>query len=399
VSQPEGPFGEDAGLLEDFHAYMPQHNYLYVPTREPWPGSSVNALIPSVDGKLKASTWLDQNRHVEQMTWAPGEGMLIGNRLIAEGGWIEKDGVTCFNLYRPPIIKPGDAAKAGVWIDHVNKVFGNDGEHIIKWCAQRVQHPDIKINHALVLGSERHGIGKDAALEPVKHTIGHWNFGDINATQLLGQFNGFLKNVILRISEARDLGEVNRYQFYDHTKAINAAPPDVLYVNEKYLRQHSIVNCVGLIITTNYKTNGIYLPAEDRRHYVAWSDLGPDDFTKDYWNRLFGWYESGGYAHVAAYLTEYDISEFDPKAPPPKTQAFWDIVDANQTPEDSELADILDGLGNPRAVTIEQVAYRASDDFARWLRDRKNSRLIPHRFNKCEYAPVRVCPKTLSGIT
>jgi hypothetical protein len=35
--------------------------------------------------------------------------MLIANRLISEGGWIERTGVTCFNLYRPPTIKPGTA--------------------------------------------------------------------------------------------------------------------------------------------------------------------------------------------------------------------------------------------------------------------------------------------------
>ena len=34
----------------------------------------------------------------------------------------------------------------------------------------------------------------------------------------------------------------------------------------------------------------------------------------------------------------------DPKAPPPKTPAFWDIVDASRAPEDAELADVIDAL-------------------------------------------------------
>ena len=38
------------------------------------------------------------------------------------------------------------------------------------------------------------------------------------AAALLGRFNGFVKSVILRVSEARDLGDVNRYAFYDHMK-------------------------------------------------------------------------------------------------------------------------------------------------------------------------------------
>jgi hypothetical protein len=121
---------------------------------------------------------------VEQMTWAPGEEMLIHGRLISDGGWIQKPGATCFNLYRGPTIEPGDSSKVGPWLEHVHKVFGDDdAEHIVKWCAQRVQYPGIKINHALVLGSEQHGIGKDAMLEPVKGLLGR----GILATSILNR--------------------------------------------------------------------------------------------------------------------------------------------------------------------------------------------------------------------
>jgi hypothetical protein len=390
VAQPEGPFFSDDGIsLNDFCAYMPKHSYIYIPTRELWPASSVNARIPSVDSKIKAAVWLDQYHPVEQMTWAPGEEMLIRGRGISEGGWFKKDGMTCFNLYRGPMIELGDASKAAPWLDHVRRVFGDDSEHIIKWCAQRVQHPEIKINHALLLGSDRQGIGKDAALAPVKRAIGPWNFGEINPPQLLGRFNGFLKKVILRVNEARDLGDITRYQFYDHTKAYTASPPDTLLVDEKFLNEHQIINCVGLILTTNYKTNGIYLPPTDRRHYVAWTNVVPGDFPEGYWTRLWKWYDEDGARHVAAYLAGLDIAAFDPKEPPPKTQAFWDIVESNQAPQDAELADVLDDLGNPPAVTLQQVINKAGPKFSDWLQDLKNLRNIPHRFESCGYVAVR----------
>ncbi len=183
--------------------------------------------------------------------------MIIPNRLVAEGGWIERAGVSCFNLYRPPTIKPGDAAQAGPWLDHVKKVYPDDAPHIVKWLAHRVQHAETKLNHALVLGGKQ-GIGKDTIVEPVKRAIGPWNFSEISPQQTVGRFNGFLKSVILRINEARDLGESDRFKFYDHMKAVTAAPPDVLRVDEKNLREHSVLNCCGVIITTNEKTNGIY---------------------------------------------------------------------------------------------------------------------------------------------
>jgi hypothetical protein len=390
--------------VSDFHALMPMHSYIFAPSREMWPASSVNARIPPIaaieaDGKpaldkkgepkmIPANTWLDQNKPVEQMTWAPGLPMLIRNRLIAEGGWIERNGVSCFNLYRPPAIKPGDATAAGQWIDHVHKVFGDDANHIIQWLAHRVQRPEEKINHALVLGGCQ-GIGKDTLLEPVKQAIGPWNFSEASPQQMLGRFNGFLKSVILRVSEARDLGDVDRFKFYDHMKAYTAAPPDVLRVDEKHLREHSVLNVCGVIITSNHKTDGIYLPADDRRHFVAWSDLVKEDFTPAYWNKLWGWYADGGNRHVTAYLAGLDISAFDPKAPPPKTAAFWDIVDANQAPEDAELAEVLDKMGNPDATTLIQIAAEALGELETWIKERKNRRAIPHWLEKCGYVPVR----------
>jgi Family of unknown function (DUF5906) len=378
--------------IDDFYAYMPQHNYLFAPARESWPASSVNAVIPPVLTKqgttISASLWLDRNKAVAQMTWAPGLPMIIGDRLIADGGWIEHKGVSCFNLYMPPVIYPGDPTQVGRWLDHVRKVYGDDADHIIRWLAHRVQHPAEKINHALVLGGHQ-GIGKDTLLEPVKQAVGPWNFHEVSPQHMLGRFNGFLKSVILRVNEARDLGEVDRFAFYDHMKAYTAAPPDVLRVDEKNLREYSIINCCGVIITTNHKSDGIFLPPDDRRHYVAWSDLRKEDFPPEYWNKLWGWYAGDGALHVAAYLAQLDISAFDPKAPPPKTAAFWDIVDASRAPEDAELADVLDLMGNPDAITIVGIGDQAKGEFAMWITDRKNRRAIPHRLEKCGYVPVR----------
>jgi hypothetical protein len=400
----DAPIQTGSISIEDFHAYMPMHKYIFEPSGELWPAASIDSRLPgrqllkqdgtqSLDNEgkpkiMKASRWLDQHKPVEQMTWAPGLPTLIRNRLIAEGGWIERNGVTCFNLYRPPIIEPGTATKASPWLNHVSKVFGNDSDHILKWLAHRAQRPPDKINHALVLGGAQ-GIGKDTLLEPVKRAIGPWNFSEVSPQHMLGRFNGFLRSVILRVSEARDLGDIDRFQFYDHMKAYTAAPPDVLRVDEKNLREYAVPNCVGIIITTNHKTDGIFLPPDDRRHFVAWSDLTKEDFGAGYWTDLWAWYRDGGDRHVAALLAEYDLAAFDPKAPPPKTQAFWEIVDASRAPEDAELLDVIDIIGSPAALTLAQMAGRATGDFAEWLRDRKNFRRIPHRLENCGYVAVR----------
>jgi Family of unknown function (DUF5906) len=379
--------------LDDFHAYMPRHSYIFAPSRDLWPATSVNARVPPIigpDGKpIPAAKWLDEHAAVEQMTWAPGLPMLIEDTLISDGGWIERPGCTVFNLYRAPSLKP-KAGNIAPWLNLVRNLFPNEADHIIIWLAHRVQRPDEKVNHALVLGGKP-GIGKDTILEPIKQAIGPWNFADVSPKQVLGRFNGFLKSVILRVNEARDLGEFDRYAFHDHMKAYIAAPPDVNRIDEKNIKEYYVFNVCGVIITSNHKTDGIYLPADDRRHMVAWSNLTSDAFAADYFRELYRWYGNGGYQHVAAYLAALDITGFDPKAPPPKTQAFWEIANANRAPEDSELADVLDELEQPDVLTLDQVANQAAlvqPAFAEWLRDRKNRRSIPHRFEDCGYVVV-----------
>ena len=151
----------------------------------------------------------------------------------------------------PAAAVSGDAPKADRWLAHVAAVFPSDVDHLIAWFAHRVQRP-TQDHHVLVLGGMQ-GIGKDTLLEPIKAAIGAWNFVDVSPQVLLGRFNGFAKAVILRISEARDLGDVDRYAFYDRLKGYAAAPPDVLRVDEKNPARHVVWNVCGVVLTTNYR--------------------------------------------------------------------------------------------------------------------------------------------------
>jgi hypothetical protein len=65
----------------------------------------------------------------------------------------------------------------------------------------------------------------------------------------------------------------------------------------------------------------------------------------------------------------------------------------NADPKGEQLQDLLDKLGNPDAVTLDQIIKAASGtrifDVANWLTDRKNRRLIPHWLGVAGYVPVR----------
>lgn len=397
----------------DFWHHLPTNRSFYMPARDPWASPSVNRHLhlvvigkngePIVDDHgfprrmfigprtptISPTEWFSIYRCCEQLTWFPGEPDIIEDRLLVEGGWVNRPEARLLNLYRPPRIEPGNADEVGPWLDLLSLIYPDDVAHMLSWFAHRVQRPDQKVNHALVMGGAQ-GIGKDSLLHPIIQAVGAWNVAEVSPTMLMGRFNGFVKSVILRVSEARDLGDVNRYSFYDHMKTYTAAPPDVLRVDEKHIREYPVPNVCAPLLTSNHKLNGLFLPSEDRRHYVAWSAATRDDFEPEYWSDLWAWYEAGGVENVSSFLKSYDLSAFDPKAPPPKTAAWHDIVAANSVPEDAELRETLDALDQPTAVTILMLADAAlSESFARWLTDRRNSRQIPHRLEEAGYTAVR----------
>ena len=89
---------------------------------------------------------------------------------------------------------------------------------------------------------------------------------------------------------------------------------------------------------------------------------------------------------MAAYLSELDLSEFNPKAPPPKTEAWHAIVNASHAPEGAELADVIDKLGNPAALILDDLISVAPA--LDWLYEPKSRRIVGHRLEDCGYVRV-----------
>jgi hypothetical protein len=105
----------------------------------------------------------------------------------------------------------------------------------------------------------------------------------------------------------------------------------------------------------------------------------------------------GGNAHVAAFLARRDLSRFDPCALPRQTTAFFDIVAAGLSPEDAELADALDSMGQdeegkpkrPDVCSLHSIVTSPRGAALDWLLDRRRRRSIPHRMERCGYIACR----------
>lgn len=400
ADNPERPFFTPAGgaMINQFWAYGPTHQYIDETNGEMWVVAGINGLLPHVPtatGFIKPSAWLDRNKPVHQMLWAPGEPTLVRDRMMSNGGWIDAPGRAAFNTYRAPPRIEGDPQKAKPWLDLIEKLYPDDMAHIVGWCAHAVQHVGVKINHALVLvGPPR--IGKDTIVEPLRHGVGEYNFHEVSPHDVMDKWNDYMCNAVVRVSEARDLGDIKRWSLYEKMKTMLAAPPETLRIDAKYKPQFHALNAANFVITTNHQFDGLYLPADDGRHYVAGTNTtrnqvigGDENFFRDYYR----WYLNSGRNHIVAFLHAYDLDAagFDAKSPPPKTEAFYRMVSTNVAPEVAWLKDVITRLGNPAAITPQQLRSNTGEnrDLRQWLEEPKYRRVLPLRLEECGYVPIR----------
>lgn len=387
--------------LCDFYAHIPSGKFIYAPTGQMVNAETLNRLFPKVNGELLPATFVSRSANVvDDMTWMPGEPQFIEDRYLERDGWIQRPGCRIYNLYQPARIamRKGDSSPL---VGLVQYLFPRDWKQVIEYMAFKAQHPGVKINHALVLGSDDEGIGKDSILQPLKYAIGSANFAEVSIEDVAGRFNSFWQSADVLINEARDTGDQSKYALRNKLKRYLAAPPNSIHIDEKNRTKYFIPNVCGVVITTNYK-DSLYLASGDRRYFVAWSDRTKSDFRPGYFDQLHTWLQrDGGYEICAHYLMHLDVSGFNPKAPPPLTEGFRDIVDTSTRPETIELLGVIENLGNPPAVTLTDIINKAPSDgyynFRQWLHDHRNRTLVPHRMKDAGYVSVRN-PKRTDGL-
>ncbi len=379
------PPPEPTDQFSDFFAYQPKHEYIHRPTGMMWPAASVDTLV---GGKMNREM-LDLTVPVHALAWAPGRPERFQWRDLdptnekAAACWV-------YNKYQAPR-EPRNAGDVSLWLNTLRRLYPKDAHHILMYLADAVQNPGAKTNHALVLGSRVHGIGKDTLLIPLHWAVGAANYRTIKPSELLGTYNPWVAARILQISESRNLGDsdgrISKYEMYESTKDLCAAPPVMLGCVDKYINRIEVVNVVHLIITTNHEIDGLYLPPEDRRYYCAWSDAEamPEAESK----ALYEWYAAGGDEAVAYYLTHLDVTGWNRGAPPPKTE-WWHLLVEEGNPQDANpLQDPIEALGSPDWVTTEMLAAKGGTQVQGWLNNPQNIKSVSRMMSKCGYRRLR----------
>ena len=286
--------------------------------------------------KVEASVCFDENRQ------AKGAQALVGITYAAgEPVLVNRDGDLYGNRWRDarPAVAAGTVEP---WLAHCRVLVPEpeELEHVLDLMAFKLQHPEVKINHAVLHGGDQ-GSGKDTMWAPFIWSVcgPHLkNRGLLDNDTMSSQFGYALESEILILNELKEPDAKERRALANRLKPIIAAPPDMLTINRKGLHPYQMANRVFVLAFSNDPVP-ISLDSQDRRWFCLWSHaprMKPETAA-----RMWAWYRAGGFEAVGAWLAARDVSAFNPGAAPMVTEFKLNLVEHGMSTAESFLIDAM----------------------------------------------------------
>ena len=306
--------------------------------------STFNALFRHIDcrsihsaQRILPAVSFDENRQtmgakaLVGITYAAGESVLVA-----------RDGDIYGNRWRDA--RPNTFAKGDItpWLEHAEALIPNadEREHIFNIMAYKLQHPEIKINHAVLHGGDE-GCGKDTLWAPFLWAVCGENLrnrGIMDNDSVNSQWGYQLESEVLIINELKEPDAAARRQLANKLKPIIAAPPEMLPINRKGLHPYMMLNRVFVLAFSNDPVP-ISLASQDRRWFCIWSHaprMKPDTAAK-----LWKWYKSTGFNAIGDWLMHRDVSSFNPSAAPAMTEFKQNLVEHGMSMAESFLVEMM----------------------------------------------------------
>jgi hypothetical protein len=246
------------------------------------------------------------------------------------------------NTWVPSELEPDTSATdADVvpYVDHVRYLCGEvHAEHFLNYVGYMLQNPNDKINHAILIKSRKHGVGKGLLLEPIFACLGMHNVKEVGPNDIASSFNSWADKTKLVVVE--EMHAFDRKDTMQKLKGLISAPPTEIRINRKGMPEYSIPNILSMVFFSNLEAP-LHLEEGDRRFWIVDSDVDPREEL--YYDRLTKWYRTGGNAKVFGWLLKRDVSSFSAKGHAPSTDAKREMIALSRAPLEAWVKDGIDG--------------------------------------------------------
>ncbi len=307
------------------------------------------------DGKPKsfcrANEWLKDKARAQfrNLVFAPGEAAITARNDI--------------NTWTGFAVSPA-LGKVGPYEALRDHLFPdpNDSRYVEQWLAHKLKYPGVKMNTALVVWSSAEGVGKNLLFEAIAEIIGQKHACVIGQKDLGGSFNSWAKNRLLVIGD-EVLSSGDRREA-DQFKGLITGT--MLRINEKNQPEYDIANYTSFVFLSNHG-DAVHLEDGNRRYFVA--EITAKPLSREFYEAFAEWRDSGGLAALHYNLVnDVDLTGFNPKAPPPMTDAKLAMVSAGRSGLEQWMEDAMEdpvvALGGAvvTATMLKSAYERATGD-------------------------------------
>lgn len=260
---------------------------------------------------------------------------------------------TVYNLFNGWGVKPV-AGDVSPYLEHLEKTICNGDtqayEYVLGWLAHLVQKPDEKPSVAIVLKAIP-GTGKGSMVKPISQIMGMYGIQVNGAGQIAGRFNATMAN---RIFIFADEVTINNGREADKLKGIISEP--TINLERKGIDPEPMPNYARLIFASN--SSQVLRASIRERRYLVLEPSAAIAQQKGYFDRLHGWINNNGAAHLLDYLLKHDIKEFDPRRAPTTTALVHEIL-SNLPPAEqyvyTELLNETPFRGEARIIVSQEI--------------------------------------------
>jgi hypothetical protein len=297
---------------------------------------------------------------VDGVTFWPGQPELV-----------EEDGGRKLNRWSPVTLEPRPG-RVRPFLRHLGRIVDSDPAAIafvLNYMAHLVQHPDVKIQSALLFIGDP-GTGKSILADVFMEMVGRQNSKTINASDFTSDFNGSVDGALLTVVD--ELVNDKSRATAARIKSVITNP--TVRVNEKNLPTYECRNRNHLVLLSN-DHDAATVDMEDRRFFI-WRSTAPPPPGSYYWH-LRRWLSGGGYARVLHLLQTRDISRFDPFTHPPRTASRAEIAGYSRSDHEVYLAEALEAGEAPFACDLIVIQHVFD-----YLNDARRMRVMPKTLSR-----------------
>lgn len=246
--------------------------------------------------KKTAVEWLSwpMRAELERMTYAPGQDLIIDNKLNTWRGW----GV------EP---KKGDIT---LWKQLLDHVFFGEHPAVRKWfeqwCAFPMQLPGTKLHSSVLLWGVIEGSGKTTIGQTLMLIYGE-NASELKDADLDNPRNEWAEKKQFVLAD--DITGRDSRQHANRIKTMITQRE--MRIDRKYVPSYTLPDCINYFFTSN-DSNAQFMDDGNRRNFVH--EVRSGKLSEQFRQKFFAWRDNGGLAAIFDYLLHVDLEGFDPKA-------------------------------------------------------------------------------------